>query len=145
MIAVDTNVLVYAHREETSKHGAAKRRLVELAEGPARWAIPVFCVGEFLRVITHRRLFDPPHTAAEATEALGRLLASPSLTVLMPGRDYPDLLVDAVREAHATGNLVFDAQIVAICRESGVTTLMTEDRDFDRFRGLRVQRLADTG
>jgi len=141
VIAVDTNVLIYAHREETAKHAAAKRRVVELAEGRARWAIPVFCLGEFLRVITHRRLFDPPHTAAEATEAIARLLTSPSLTVLMPGRDYPDLLLDAVREAQATGNLVFDAQIVAVCREAGVTILMTEDRDFDRFEGLQARRL----
>jgi predicted nucleic acid-binding protein len=114
---VDTNILVYAHRAELPKHAAAKRRLLELAEGAAAWAIPVFCVGEFLRVITHPRLFDPPHTAAEACAAV------------------------AVLDAGAVGNLVFDAQVVALCRESGVASLLTEDRDFDRFAGFTTTHL----
>lgn len=142
MIAVDTNVLVYAHRQELRKHRGARQRLVALAEGRATWAIPVFCLGEFLRVITHRRLFDPPHTPAEATDALSRLLESPSVSVLTPGPEFSSFLVEAVREAEASGNLVFDAQIVAVCREAGVTALLTEDRDFDRFRRFSVQRLA---
>lgn len=141
MIAVDTNVLVHAHREESPKHAAARSRVVGLAESPSRWGIPVFCLGEFVRVVTHPRLFDPPYSAEEACEALARLLASPSLSVLLPGASYPALLAEAVREANAIGNLVFDAQIVALCRESGVSRLLTEDRDFDRFRGLRIERL----
>ena len=143
MIAVDTNVLVYAHRAELPLHEAARSRLVALAESPARWAIPVFCLGEFIRVITHHKLFSPPHSASEACEAMTRLLASPSATVLFPGSGYPRLLAQAVREGNAVGNLVFDAQIVALCREHGVSRLLTEDRDFDRFRQLRTERLGD--
>lgn len=141
MIAVDTNILVYAHREESARHRQARSRLVELAEGAARWAIPVFCLGEFLRVVTHPRLFDPPFAVDDACEALGRVLRSPSLMVLAPAERFWTLLEGAVREAHAMGNLVFDAQIVALCRESGVSALLTEDRDFDRFPGFRTVRL----
>ena len=141
MIAVDTNILVHAHREESPKHGAALARVVALAESPARWAIPVFCIGEFVRVVTHPRLFDPPYSANEACEALTRLLAAPSVTVVVPGPGYPALLAEAVREANAIGNLVFDAQIVALCRENGVSRLLTEDRDFDRFKGLATEHL----
>ena len=138
MIAVDTNVLVHAHRQDSPKHDAAHARVVALAESPSRWAVPVFCIGEFVRVITHPRLFHSPHTTEEACEALSRLLASPSVTVLCPGTEYPALLTEAIREADAVGNLVFDAQIVAVCRESGVSQLVTEDRDFNRFKGLNV-------
>ena len=141
MIAVDTNVLVHAHREESPKHRAAHARVVALAESPARWGIPVFCIGEFARVITHPRLFDPPYTAEEACEALARLLASPSVVVLCPGSGYPALLAEAIRESDAIGNLVFDAQIAAVCRECGISRLVTEDRDFDRFENLRTERL----
>ena len=137
MIAVDTNVLVHAHRHDSPKHGTAHARVVALAESPSRWAIPVFCIGEFVRVITHPRLFHSPHTAEEACEALSRLLASPSVTVLSPGIECPALLAEAIREANAVGNLVLDAQIVALCREGGVSQLITEDRDFKRFKGLR--------
>ena len=134
-------MLVHAHREESPKHAAAHARVVRLAESPARWGIPVFCIGEFVRVVTHPRLFDPPYSVQEACEALARLLASPSLTVLCPGADFPVLLTEAIREANAIGNLVFDAQIVALCRETGVSRLLTEDRDFDRFESFATERL----
>jgi toxin-antitoxin system PIN domain toxin len=141
VIAVDTNILVYAHREEFSQHRRARTRLTELAEGAGRWAIPVFCLGEFLRVSTHPRLLSPPLTIDEACQALGRVLGSPSLHVAMPGERFWLLLTQAVSEADASGNLVFDAQVVAVCREAGVSTLLTEDRDFDRFHGFRTARL----
>ena len=141
MIAVDTNILVYAHRVELPQHRQAHARLVALAEGPARWAIPVFCLGEFLRVVTHPRLFDPPFEIAEACAALERVLTSPSLVVLTPGDRFWPLLSRATNEARAIGNLVFDAQIVALCREAGVSALLTEDRDFDRFPGFSATRL----
>ena len=102
-------------------HKAAQSRIVSLAESQARWAIPVFSLGEFIRVITHPKRFSPPHSADEACEALERTLASPSLKVLLPGTGYLQLLADAVREGHAIGNLGFDAQIVALCREHDVS------------------------
>lgn len=141
MIAVDTNILVYAHREELPQHAAARARLTALAEGDAPWAIPVFCLGEFLRVVTHPRLFDPPYTIDEACAALDRVLESPSLRILHPGDRFWRLLAEAARAADAAGNLVFDAQLAAVCRESGVSALLTEDRDFDRFPALRPERL----
>lgn len=141
MIAVDTNILVYAHREDVPQHARAVERLTGLAEGSTPWAIPVFCVGEFLRVITHPRLFDDPFGVGEAVEALDRVLASPSVVVLQPAERFVRLLAEAMAEANTAGNLVFDAQIAALCREAGVTSLLTEDRDFDRFRGFSVKRL----
>ena len=140
MIAVDTNVLVHAHRKESPKHEAARRHVVVLAERGL--GIPVFCLGEFLRVVTHPRITNA-HSADEACEAMERLIASPNVDVLQPGRRYPQLLAEAVREADAVGNLVFDAQIVALCREAGVRSLLTEDRDFDRFSAFATERLPD--
>ena len=141
MIAVDTNILVHAHRSESPKHTAALTALTALAEGSEPWAIPVFCLGEFLRLVTHPKLFSPPHSPDEAATAVERLLASPSAVVLAPGARYPALLLEAVRAGAVKGNLVFDAQIVAVCRESGVRDLLTEDRDFARFDGFPYRHL----
>jgi toxin-antitoxin system PIN domain toxin len=141
VIAVDTNVLVYAHREELAPHRRARSRLIELAQGDALWAIPVFCLTEFARVATHPRVFDPPYTVSEIRSAIERLLASPSLMLLHPGERFTGLFLDALQESSATGNLVCDAQIVAVCREHGVTALLTEDRDFARFPGFATQSL----
>jgi toxin-antitoxin system PIN domain toxin len=141
LTAVDTNILVYAHREELPQHRTAYSRLKALAEGDVLWGIPVFCIGEFVRVVTHPKLFDPPYGAGEACEAVERLLEAPSLRVLYPGSGFLSLFAEAVREANAIGNLVFDAQIVAVCRESGVSSLLTEDRDFARFPGFKIRSL----
>ncbi len=137
MIALDTNILIYADREDSALHAAALRAVRLLAEGDEAWAIPVFCVGEFLRVVSHDRLFDPPTPVTDAIDSVDSLLSSPSARLLTPGDRYLRLLRSLVEESGAQGNLVFDAQIAAVCLEHGATMLLTEDRDFTRFRSLK--------
>lgn len=108
----------------------------ELAEGDERWGIPVFCAGEFIRVTTHRAILDPPSTLAEAWAVIDRVLAAPTVRLLQPGSRYVSLLRSCLEEGDARGNLVFDAQIAALCLEHGATDLITLDRDFARFRRI---------
>jgi uncharacterized protein len=142
LIAVDTNVLVYAHRRETSEHRHAFAWLKFLSEGISPWGIPVFCLGEFIRVVTHARVFEPASKLEIAIEALSHLLESPSLRILATGLDYPALYFNALRAADARGNLAFDAQIAAVCAGHGVTKILTYDRDFARFRNLEIISIA---
>ena len=118
--------------------------LRHLAEGNVPWAIPVFCLGEFVRVVTHPRVLDPPSTLDQALTALRGVLASPMVRVLSPSPRYSTLFEEAVREADGRGNLSFDAQIAAVCRERGATRLLTVDRDIARFPGLRVISLDES-
>lgn len=143
MIAVDTNVLVYASRTEMPLHEPARVVLTRLAEGRAAWALPVFCIGEFIRIVSHPRLFSPPVSAPRALAMIDALLESPSVRLLVPGDGYLPLLRTLLEASGVSGNLVFDAQIAALCLESGATTLLTEDRDFARFPGLSSLRLRD--
>jgi toxin-antitoxin system PIN domain toxin len=141
VIAVDTNVLVYAHVEQFPKHAAARTRLESLAEGRRKWGIPSVCVQEFLRIVTHPRVLRSPYPLSEAITALNSVLASPSAEILLPGEQHWLYLIEASEEAGARGNLIFDAAIVAICRENGATEIVTEDRDFDRFSDFPTARL----
>lgn len=141
MIAVDTNVLIYAHRDSFAQHPRALAWLKHLAEGALPWAIPVYCLGEFVRVVTHSRILDPPSTLKQAFSALDALLQSPSLRILNPGSLFPALFRTAAEQADARGNLAFDAQIAAVCREQGVSRLLTADRDFTRFPELTLLTL----
>ena len=141
MIAVDTNILVYAHRAETPLHTVALARLKQLAADALPWAIPVFCVGEFVRVVTHPRIFDPPSPLDVALAAVDALVAAPSVRLLLPGQAFPAHFAACARAAGAAGNLVFDAQIAAVCREHGVDQLLTADRDFARFADVTVVTL----
>jgi toxin-antitoxin system PIN domain toxin len=138
VIAVDSNVLVYAHREESSFHAQALRWLSHLAEDPAPWGLPVFALGEFVRVVTHPRLFDPPSSLEKALDAIEQLLKSPSVLVLNPGPRYPNLFARLARTGDARGNLAFDAQIAAVCLEHGASRLLTLDRDFARFAEIEA-------
>ena len=142
MIAVDTNVLIYAHRIESEWHEAAVARLVALGEGAARWALPVFCVTEFMRVVTHRRVFNPPSTVEQAADFIETVVASPSCEIVQPGTEFLGWLLATARAADSRGNLMFDAQIAAVCREHGIEGILTNDSDFERFGALHVQRLA---
>jgi uncharacterized protein len=141
MIAVDTNVLVAAHRLDASRHQQALGWVRSLAESQEPWGIPVFCLGEFVRVVTHRRVFDPPSTIAQALDAVDALLESPSLRILLPSAGHWPLLRASIVAGEATGNLVLDAQIASLCRAHGVERLLSEDRDFRRFPGLSLVTL----
>jgi hypothetical protein len=139
MIAVDTNILVYARRSETPHHPAARTLLRRLAEGAEPWALPWPCVYEFLRVVTHPRIFDPPTDLDRALEDLDSLFASPSLALLGEGPAHPAHLRRMVSEARAGGNLAHDAHIAALLVEHGVQELWTTDRDFARFPGIHAR------
>ena len=92
-------------------------------------------------MVTHPRVLVPPSQPSDALAAIGSLLESPSVRVISPGERYWPLLSETILESGSRGNLVMDAQIVAVCREHGVGTILTEDRDFARFAGISVQRL----
>ncbi|MBI5510221.1 MAG: PIN domain-containing protein [Deltaproteobacteria bacterium] len=139
MIAVDTNILVYARRAEAPHHRRAKTILHELAEGDAAWALSWTCICEFLRVVTHPRVFDPPTKIDEALDDLESLLQSPALVLVGEGPAHFSHLRRMVIDGGATGNLVHDAHIAALMVEHGVKELWTADRDFARFPGLRCR------
>lgn len=136
-------MLLYAHRAAFPEHARALRWLTAMATGRTPWCVPVFCIGEFVRVATHRAVLSPPSTLDQAFGALEGLLASPSVRVISPGPEFPRLYEEAVRAGDARGNLAFDAQIAAVCREHGVTGLLTADRDFARFPWPRPVSLVE--
>ncbi|MGH9358672.1 MAG: type II toxin-antitoxin system VapC family toxin [Terriglobia bacterium] len=138
MRAVDTNILVYARRQEPAEHPAARRLLAELSTGEAPWALPWPCVYEFLRVVTHPRVFHPPTPVHAAWDAINLLLDSPSVVVLSEGHLHRAILSDLLSSSPVTGNLLHDAHIAALLIEHGVEEILTNDEDFRRFPRLRV-------
>src|SRR6516164_3622240 len=130
MIAVDTNILVYAHREDSPFHDTALRRVAELAEGSAMWAIPWPCIHEFLAIVTHPRIYAPPTPLAQALEQVDAWLQSPSLVLLAEGSGYWPQLGAVLTAGRISGPQVHDARVAALCRHHGVRELWTADRDF---------------
>lgn len=146
MIAVDTNLLVYAHRADGPFHDEARACLMSLAEGRAAWAIPWPCVHEFIAIATHPRIFAPPSSMVAALGQVAAWLESPSIVLLAESGEYWRALRDVATNGRATGPLIHDARIAALCLVHGVRELWTADRDFGRFPGLVVRNpLVATG
>lgn len=136
--AFDTNVLVYSEIKNSSHHATALQLLTETAQGAQPWALPWPCIYEFLRVVTHPRVFHPPVPVLQALADVDRILTSPSLILLSETDRHSELFQQVVGTAGATGNLVHDAHIAALCIEHGVTEFVTGDQDFLRFADLRI-------
>ena len=138
MRAIDTNILVYAEMTATPQHRIARNLLSELAAGARPWALPWPCIYEFLRVVTHARVFSPPLSLDVARGDLRNILRSPSLRLLEETDRHFEVLDEILVATRATGNLVHDAHIVALCQEHGVTEFLTADADFLRFPNFNV-------
>ena len=135
---IDTNVLVYAHREDSPWHDGAYARVAQLAEGRDAWAIPWPCLHEFLAIVTHPRIYAPPTPLAAAIDQVDAWLESPRVTLLCESDGYWTELQSLLVEGRISGPLVHDARVAALCRLHGITELWTADRDFGRFHGLSV-------
>lgn len=103
MIAVDTNLLIYAHREDADFHEQAIAALQGLAESDVRWSIPWPCLHEFLAITTHSRIFNPPTPAALALEAMDVWLASPGCEMLALGPGYHGELINSSQRGRSRG------------------------------------------
>lgn len=139
MIAVDTNILVYAHRRDSQWHEAASSCVREMAEGAASWAVPAACLHEFLAIVTHERIFSPPTPLARALDQVAAWLESPVLLVLAESGGYWEVLARVLERSKTVGPRVHDARIAALCIHYGVRELLSADRDFSRFTELKTR------
>jgi toxin-antitoxin system PIN domain toxin len=139
VVAVDTNILVYAHRADSPWHAAADRIVQQLAEGQTPWALPWPCLYEFLAIVTHPRIYRPPTPVADALIQIDNWLESPSLVLLHEGVDFWTALRPIIDRSAVQGGAAHDARIAALCSRHGVSVLYSADRDFSRFPELTCE------
>ena len=140
MIAVDTNILVYAHRREAAEHAVAFDLLRGLAESGATWAIPWPCAYEFFSVVTNPRIWGTSaSTPDQAWSQLEAWFGSPDLRLLAETDDFATLMGGFARRRRVRGPVIHDARVAAICIVHGVEKLLTRDRDFSLFPELATE------
>ena len=139
MLAVDTNVLVYAADEHSQFYLACKDWLDRQRRRPDAWYITWPIVYEFLRVSTHPRIARRPWSLQVAWQFITVLLASPGLDVLVPTQRHADVASAVFKELpHLAGNILHDAHTAILMREHGIRQICTRDTDFNRFPFLEV-------
>lgn len=136
MIAVDTNILIYAHRPDFIQHERAREALRGLHEVGAPWAIPWPCLHEFTSVVTNPRVFVTPTPTSDALGAMRELLSLDGVRPLSESDDHLAGLEQMCCSGLVRGARFHDARIAAICLSRGVRTLWTADRDFTYFPDL---------
>ncbi len=139
MIAVDTNILVYSHREESEFHEAAKQVIDDLRLSPAPWAIPWPCIHEFISIVTHPNIYKPATPLKIAFAAVDAWLMGENLHLISEGDGYYRTLFKAASAAQLKGPRIHDARVAALCLHHGVRELWTADRDFSAFPQLKTR------
>ena len=137
MFVVDTNILVYAADEDSPFHHRC-RDLVEMWRKQASpWFMTWGILYEFLRVITHPRVFRKPWSIIEAWDYVEAVISSPSLGILTAGKRHSDVAAEVIKSMLSlSGNLLYDAQTAILMREHGIKSIYTRDTDFHRFSFL---------
>lgn len=130
----DVNVLIYAHREDAPEHHRYAAWLNALVEADEPFAVAEIVLASFLRIVTNRKIFNPPTPMATAVAFCQHLVEWPRAVLVVPSRRHWDLFVDLC--ADLEGPLVTDAYLSALAIEHGCE-LITTDSDFARFKGLR--------
>jgi uncharacterized protein len=139
VIALDTNLLVYAHRAESEHNEQSFALLADLVAAGRPMALPWPCVAEFVCVVTHPRYLQDPTPLDVALHQVDIWLAAPNAALLAETPSSWPTLRDLLDDAVATGPRVYDARIAAICLDHGVRELWTADRDYSPFPALRTR------
>jgi uncharacterized protein len=139
MIALDTNLLVYAHREDSEFHTTAKQEIDSLRHQSAPWAVPWPCVHEFIGIVTHPGIYRPASTLSEAFGFVDALITSPQLHLLSESSGYFEKLRELAAGARLKGPRIHDARVAALCLHHGVSELWSADRDFSAFPQLKLR------
>ena len=139
MFAVDTNVLIYAAEKNFAEHKRCREHLEAWRAQSGAWYTTWGILYEFLRVVTHPKVFRKPWTAAQAWGFAESLLSSPGLGLLVETSRHADVVRQTFKEIPLLqGNLIHDAHTAVLMREHGVSRIYTRDTDFHRFPFLKV-------
>ena len=138
MIALDTNLLVYAHRRSVPEHRGAREAVLRAARDPAGWGISQPVVAEFWSIVTHPTASGGPSTPAQAASFLRGLMRDGEMKVWMARDDFTENFSKAAVTLAVSGGRVFDLQIALIAAEHGAREIWTHDRNFLRLPGLRI-------
>jgi toxin-antitoxin system PIN domain toxin len=139
VIAIDTNLLVYAHQSTSEFHLQARKAIESIRASRGPWAIPWPCAHEFISVTTNPKVYRWAATAKEALDFLDTLSDASDLHFLSESAGYLEKLKLIVTRTGVKGGRIRDARIAALCLHHGVSELWSADRDFSMFSQLKVR------
>lgn len=141
MKLVDASVLLYAVNEAAPRHAASRRWIEDALGGTRPVGFAWVAILAFLRLSTRPGLFPRPLDVTDATEQVRRWLQRSVSVAVEPTTRHLDIVAGLLDDAGSGGNLVNDAHLGALAIEHNAT-VVTFDRDFGRFAGVRWEEPA---
>jgi toxin-antitoxin system PIN domain toxin len=138
LIAIDTNLLIYAHRTGVPEHSAARKAIERASHDPRGIGISLPCIAEFLSIVTHPLAAGVPSMPEQAEKFIASLVEQADVAILAPHPGFAARFLKWATTMAVTGPRVFDLQIAIIAAENGADEIWTHDKNFLRFKGLRV-------
>jgi len=138
MILPDINLLLYAYNALDKQHTEARNWFEAVVNGKERLGLCWPVITGFLRVSTNARAFLQPFDIAESVQIVARWMKHPNIIVVEPTNRHWQLLSEILVAGQVRSAMTTDADIATYAIEHGAV-LHTQDRDFNRFPGLRVE------
>lgn len=138
MIVPDVNLLVYAHDEASPLHAKARAWWEDLLSEPAPVGLAWASVFGFVRLVTHPAVMQRPLAVAAALDRVDGWFARENVTVVEPGSRHLAVVRGLFEATGVAGRLTTDTHLAAIAIEHRAE-LHSNDRDFERFPGLRLR------
>ncbi len=136
MIALDTNLLIYAHRAAVPEHRGSRRAIERACNDARGCGVALPTLGEFWSVVTHPAQARPS-TPEQATEFIERLVSDGGVQLWEPGLGFAGRLLHMATDLRVGGARIFDLQIAVIAFENGAREIWTHDQGFALVPGLR--------
>lgn len=138
MIAIDTNLLVYAHRKATPEHESAKKALERAANNPDGWGFALANLLEFWSIVTHPAATGRPSTPREAARFIDGLVGPGQASIWVPGAGFGTRLMRVAEDLKIQGPRIFDLAVSLTSSDAGAIEVWTHDLRFVTVPGLRV-------
>ncbi len=138
MIAIDTNLLVFAHRSQVPEHRAAKEAIEKASMGPEGWGFTLTNLLEFWSIVTHPSAPPRPSTPAEASAFLQALIRDAEAQIWLPREGFGQRLIRLGSKLRVCGPRIFDLAIALTAFEGGAGEIWTHDLGFLSIPGVRV-------
>lgn len=132
----DVNVLLYAADRNSPHHERTAPYVESMLGGRETVALAWVVALGFIRLATKPQLMLSPLTVARALDVVDGWLARPNVVVVHPTDRHAAVLRELLVPLGIGGSLTTDAHLAALAIEHGAE-LVSADRDFARFSGLR--------
>lgn len=144
MKVVDLNVLLYALNEDASHHPMLLQWWEDAVNSDESVGLPWSVLLGFLRITTNPKIFPNPLEPAAAIGKIDTWLSLANTCLVSEKAEHWEIQRTLLAEAGTAGNLTTDAHLAALAISHGAV-LVSCDRDFARFRGLRCENPLDSG